>query len=342
MDFNDVRLLFGLAPRPAGNVGAGSILSQCSNGRGSVKDRSAECIRRCLLAALVILASVLPLSVNARTLDCPNVAAQATSVAGARSFVYRTEGRPLYLHVFAPRGGEHRAPAIVFFFGGGWRIGKIDQFEAQALAFSERGFVAVLADYRVACRDASTPLQSVADARAAYEWVRTNAAALNIDASRIALSGGSAGGHLALTVSLTVPQPEQPGALILFNPALVDFMQEPWKELGLDQSQADAISPALLPIGRMPPLLVMHSKQDSTIPIAGVRAFCGRVLLADRACTLIEYPGLNHGFFNFRKIDPQTGVNPSDDSTAKAIGFLSQLGWAREPIPAGRQASVRN
>ena len=119
------------------------------------------------------------------------------------------------------------------------------------------------------------------------------------------------------------------GAFKSKQQAAFEAERQRWKELGLDQSQADAISPALLPIGRMPPLLVMHSKQDSTIPIAGVRALCGRVLLADRACTLIEYPGLNHGFFNFRKIDPQTGVNPSDDSTAKALDFLSQLGWAR-------------
>ncbi len=121
---------------------------------------------------------------------------------------------------------EKKYPAIIFFFGGGWKGGSIKQFQSQALYFASRGMVAVLADYRVSSRNGTTPFEAVADAKSAIRYLRLNSASLNIDPNRIVGSGGSAGGHLAAAADLTkldektenLSVSSRPNALVLFNP----------------------------------------------------------------------------------------------------------------------------
>ena len=96
-----------------------------------------------------------------------------------KSFVYKkTKQADLELVVHYPPGWKEtdKRPAIVFFFGGGWTGGKIEQFEPQASHLASRGMVAVRADYRVKSRHGVTPKECVEDAKTAIRWVRTKAA----------------------------------------------------------------------------------------------------------------------------------------------------------------------
>ena len=61
-----------------------------------------------------------------------------------RSFVYKkTKQTDLELVVHYPPGWKDsdERPAIVFFFGGGWTGGKIEQFEPQTSHLARRGMV---------------------------------------------------------------------------------------------------------------------------------------------------------------------------------------------------------
>jgi dienelactone hydrolase len=72
--------------------------------------------------------------------------------------------------------------------------------EARALV-AGTGWVAVTVDYEL---DAAEPYLTQPDnVRAALDWVRGNAAALGVDASRIGMLGSSAGGHLSMLVATT-------------------------------------------------------------------------------------------------------------------------------------------
>ena len=149
---------------------------------------------------------------------------------GARVETYKTVGETkLNLYIFAPSAASN-APAVVFFFGGGWTSGSPEQFEEQCRYLASRGMVAITADYRVASRQQAKPTQCLADARSAIRWVRAHAPQLGIDPQRIAAGGGSAGGHLAACTPLISEFDEpgedakvsaEPDALLLFNPALV-------------------------------------------------------------------------------------------------------------------------
>ena len=128
----------------------------------------------------------------------------------ASEHTYKTVGDAvLGLWVFEPDGhkASDRRAAALFFFGGGWRSGSPAQFERQANALRERGMVGIVADYRVSTRHGTDPWHAVADAHDALRWVRSHAAELGVDATRIAAAGGSAGGHLAAaTASLEHPE----------------------------------------------------------------------------------------------------------------------------------------
>ncbi len=133
----------------------------------------------------------------------------------------------LKLDVYYPPDYDSRNvyPAIVFFFGGGWNGGGIQQFVPHAEYFSQRGLICFLADYRVKNRQQTTPFESLKDAKSAIRYIRKNAKEYSVDASKII----AAGEHLAAATAVVKIYNEQsddlsisckPNALILFNPVI--------------------------------------------------------------------------------------------------------------------------
>lgn len=256
---------------------------------------------------------------------CAGVAPQEAQIEGAEAFVYADAGRPLKIHVLRPQNGVGPRPAALFFFGGGWRQGDVRAFEGQAQALAQKGMVAVLADYRVSCRDGTTAADSAEDAMAAYDWIRAHAGDLKIDSRRIVLAGGSAGGHLALATAMRAS--DKPAALVLFNPAVDLTAMAPL--LRLSPEAAKAISPSALSTAGLPPMTIFHGQADTTVPIQSVRDFCRRATEAGRRCEMHEYAGQKHGFFNSRADDPAIGASPYADTLARATMFLQHLKLAR-------------
>lgn len=267
---------------------------------------------------------------------CARIPPPSQTLPGATTFIYRTVGnRPLRIHVFPPEVAAARNPAAIFFFGGGFRVGDAASYTALAKAFAARGYVAAVADYRVLCRDGVTAVGGVDDAQAALGWVRAHAAEVRIDPRRIALVGGSAGGLLAASAGLRVPDRERPAALVLFNPVL-NLETGIWAG---DQSiaEAQAYSPSRLPIAKLPPTIVFHGTADKTVPIVTSRDFCARALAARRDCQLVEYQGMDHSFSDKQDVDPALGASPFDDTLKRAFRFLDPI---MKPIRPARSSSA--
>lgn len=259
------------------------------------------------------------LSVFRPEMGCKGVTASPDTIAGANSFTYKNAaGRALRIHVFAPPKAGSGRPAVLFYFGGGWRIGSVMQFVDKARYFAERGYVTAIADYRISCRDNSDVVQSSEDARDAYAWLRAHSGEVGIDPRRMFLAGGSAGGHLALYTALKARPGEKPLGLVLYNPA-VDLrnLAQPG-----ELKTAIALSPSDLPVKGAPATIIMHGDADSKAPIEGSRAFCARMKAAGNECDLVEYVGREHGFWSDRQVDPHIGRSPYDDTMARTEGFL--------------------
>jgi len=92
-------------------------------------------------------------------------------------------------------------PALVFFHGGGWVIGDLDTHDTLCRELANGAGCAVVAvDYRMGPEHRFPA--AVDDSLAATRWVQREAAALGLDAARLAVGGDSAGGNLAAVVAI--------------------------------------------------------------------------------------------------------------------------------------------
>ena len=117
----------------------------------------------------------------------------------------RAGGVDLKLDIARPpdTAGKGPFPAVIYFHGGGWQAGKRQDAYSQIRFLASQGIVGITVSYRFA-PDFKWPAQ-VHDAKTAVRYVRTHASGLNIDATRIAAAGDSAGAYLALMLGFTSP-----------------------------------------------------------------------------------------------------------------------------------------
>lgn len=243
------------------------------------------------------------------------------------------DGDTLKLSLFYPQKIKRKQPAIVFYFGGGWKGGTITQFKDQAKYFASRGMVSVLVDYRVKNRHDTSPFEAVKDAKSAIRYLRTNAKKLHIDAKKIIASGGSAGGHLAAATTLIDGLEEstedlsistKANALILYNPVIdnsengygFERIRERYKE----------ISPLHNINKGAPATLFFLGDKDKHIPVATAEDYKIKMESVGARCDLFVYKNQQHGFFNQWK---KEGKKYFLETTYKADVFLESLGYIK-------------
>ena len=107
------------------------------------------------------------------------------------------------LDVYARRNPNGRTPTVLFIHGGGW-VGGVKETELRSfIPYLEMGLSVVNVEYRLA-RVSLAPA-AVEDCRLALRWVFVNAQKYGFDTTKIIVTGGSAGGHLALITGMLDP-----------------------------------------------------------------------------------------------------------------------------------------
>ena len=104
------------------------------------------------------------------------------------------------LDVYAPRSPKGEAPLAVFFYGGSWDSGRRQDYNWVGRALASRGFVTVIADYRL-YPEVKYP-GFLEDSALAVRWAADNAARFGGDPTRIVLAGHSAGAYNAAMLAL--------------------------------------------------------------------------------------------------------------------------------------------
>ena len=122
-----------------------------------------------------------------------------------KDVTYLEPGRQEKLDVYLPDRlpTDPASPGIVWIHGGGWTAGTKNEARAANICetLAKKGYVCVSIDYKLG--EGAWPT-NLYDCKNAVRFLRTHAADYNVDPDRIAVMGGSAGGHLALMVGLTL------------------------------------------------------------------------------------------------------------------------------------------
>lgn len=146
------------------------------------------------------------------------------------------DGLKIKLFIVRPEGTTERLPAFMFFHGGGWVIGDFPTHERLVRDLvSEAGLAAVFVEYSRS-PEAQFPI-AINECYAATKWVAEHGDEINIDGSRLAVVGNSAGGNLAAAVAQMAKQKKGPNIRfqVLFWPVTnANFETESYQEFAED------------------------------------------------------------------------------------------------------------
>ena len=248
------------------------------------------------------------------------------------------------VRIYTP-AGSGPFPVLSWFHGGGWVIGNLETADATARHLAVgAGCVVVSVDYRLA-PEAKFPVP-FDDCYAATQWIVQNAASINVDPSRIAVGGDSAGGNLAAGICLAAK--DRGGLpiafqLLVYPVTAVDFGTGSYVQnadgylLTMDgmkwywnhylSSDADASNPYAAPLAAkdlsgLPPALVITAEFD---PLRDEgEAYAKKLRDAGVDATATRYDGMMHGFFGMSAVLDKGAQAVAQASSALMAAFAAQ------------------
>jgi acetyl esterase/lipase len=229
---------------------------------------------------------------------------------------------------------DAKAPVLVQIHGGAWMMGqKEGQAEPLMAHLAERGWVCVTANYRLSPR--ATWPDHIVDVKRVLAWTKATIAEHGGDPDFVAITGGSAGGHLSSLAALTPHVTDfQPGfeevdtsvaAAVPFygvydftnrhgtgRPDMEGFLaRRVFKsELHSDRAAWEQASPVSHVGPQAPPFFVLHGTNDSLVPVGQARSFVDELRKAsDRPVVYAELPGAQHAFEIFPSVRTHATVH---------------------------------
>ncbi len=193
------------------------------------------------------------------------------------------------LDIWRPAGlpANARAPVVMFIYGGSWNMGSRGEYGFVGSALASRGFVTVIADYRLV-PEVRFP-DFLQDGALALRWARDNIAAHGGDPARIGLAGHSAGAYNAVMLALDPRHLRAvgltPGALkgVVGLAGPYDF--HPWTSAEAEAAFGNWPNPReTQPISfaraGAPPLLLATGDADTTVRPRNTEALAARIRAA--------------------------------------------------------------
>ena len=211
-------------------------------------------------------------------------------------------------------------PTVVYIHGGGWVIGAKESSVMGILPYLEMGLSVVNVEYRLA-RVSLAPA-AVQDCRLALRWVFKNAKLYGFDTTKIIVTGGSAGGHLALMTGMLDPSfgfdiPNdwdytgvEPKVAVIVNwygiTDVKDLLSGANRQeyavnwlgnLSDKETIAQKMSPLTYVRRGLPPIFTVHGDKDQLVPYAHAVRLHDGLTKAGVPNQLITIPGGRHGGF---------------------------------------------
>jgi acetyl esterase/lipase len=243
----------------------------------------------------------------------------------------RVAGKRIRLDVYAPADPPEpgtRRPALVQVHGGGWTVGdKREQGLLLMRYLASEGWVGFNVNYRLS--PGATFPDHLVDVKRAVAWIREHADDYGVAPDFVAITGGSAGGHLSALAALTPNEAQfQPGfeeadtsvqAVVPFY-GVYDFTNRngTWPPevhaqfleplvmkayLSEEPEKFAAASPMDWVRADAPPFFVLHGDRDTLAPVEDARDFVERLrAVSAEPVYYLELHGAQHAFDIFPSI----------------------------------------
>jgi len=275
-----------------------------------------------------------------------------------KHIAYGEVGKRNLLDIYQPeQSREGGFPVLLQVHGGAWIIGEKEQ-QAKPLMYhmAQRGWLCVAINYRLSPHSAFPA--HIIDVKKAIAWVRQHIGEYGGNPDFIAITGGSAGGHLSSLAALTPNRRDwQPGfenvdttvqAAVPFY-GVYDFLDR--NNIRPDMSMEDLLGDRVLqcskaanpelweagsPLSHVaptaPPIFVIQGTHDTLVWVEEARIFVAALReVATQPVAYAELPGAQHAFEIFHSV--------RTDHTVNAVGdFLewTYARWVRDVGAAGR------
>lgn len=224
------------------------------------------------------------------------------------------------LDIYVRKNSPAPVPTVMYIHGGGWVAGTKEAAVLNILPYLEMGFSVVNVEYRLA-KVALAPA-AVEDCRLALRWVFKNARIYNFDTTRTVVTGGSAGGHLALmtgmvdpTAGFDAPKEWETASPNIRVAAIINwFGITDVKDLLAGQNRqmyavswigsqhdpekmAEKVSPLTYIKKKLPPVLTIHGDKDDLVPHSHAVRLHEALANQDVPSQLVTVSGGKHGGF---------------------------------------------
>lgn len=203
-----------------------------------------------------------------------------------KDVVYKTiDSTSLKLDIYHSKKLNNNAPLIIFIHGGAWKKGDKHDYLVYLTSYAEKGYVTATIQYRFA-GSAKYPAQLL-DVQSAVVWLKQHADEYHIDPNKVALVGGSAGGHLAMMNAYSNSNyivteenefsPKVQALVNFYGPSnLVDVAEKdkPTVEYLIGKTEDEApelykeASPIYFISKSAPPTITFHGTLDELVPYA--------------------------------------------------------------------------
>lgn len=251
-----------------------------------------------LFNALAAIAIVLAAS-------APVAAAELGGLDVVTDIVYGHKlGMALTMDLYQPKSGSGNGAAILFMVSGGWRSNWVPPEKGLPLftPLVEKGFKVF------AVRHGSSPKfnipEIVEDVRLALRFVRSSAGKFGVDAGRLGVYGGSAGGHLSLMLGTAAVANERVAAVVAYFPPtdLRKWVSEDpnanrsYPALRFSPEKAGDYSPLVQVSPDDAPTLLIHGDKDPLVPLSHSEQILAAFKEKNVPTELLVIPGGGHGF----------------------------------------------
>jgi acetyl esterase/lipase len=206
------------------------------------------------------------------------------------------------LDIYSPKQAVYAQPPVVlFYYGGGWEEGNKADYKFVAEAFTSKGYVVVIPDYRV-YPEVKFPAVMEDPAKAA-QWVKKHIAQYGGNENKVFLAGHSAGAHLAVMMSLNPEYLAKVGAtpadflgtIGLAGP--YDFLplkSARLKEIFGPEAQRWQSQPIEFVTGNNAPMLLLVGLKDGTVWKHNTFNLAAKVRSKGGPVEVVEYPSYGH------------------------------------------------